>query len=534
VRLQPGACHAGAVGAHAGRRPGAAAGRDGAGPPCAHGQGRGRLAGRARACECGSGERWPPPRWPPFALGPGTAPGSGRARAPLAPASGPAPPSPAPWRAAPPPAALPLLAPAPADALARAWPSLPTADAPPRGAPGQSQLCQRIKQNQHVEPRRCLLLTAKFRACKSWCTKGSPWSCGKTRCIGTSHITLPVCLHTCRGACSGCGRLRMERLIRLKCTRALRRPVPQRELCRRRSWPTDGRGRRLQRRRTLRRVHTEGLTRTTPCLRHKRAAGREAAVKASSAYTLRAGSAGSDMPLGYAQMPCRQHMTVPRHVQCGLDTHRQRQHNSIPRHGARAQPSTSRHAAQQHRAMPRHVQHVCGGNTHRQWKHNSVPQPGARARLPYPDPTPRRAPPASTSRRSAARRAARCPGRRARPPPRRRPSPAPRAPRPPAPPRPRLPALPRARPRAQPRAPRATALAALGPAAPAPGQSAEWAAPHAGPGRLHAHRPLHRTSVRRHCLCLLTAPHAPCLRQVRQPPGQTCHAPAHPSHGMVG
>ena len=195
----------------------------------------------------------------------------------------------------------------------------------------------------------------------------------------------------------------------------------------------------------------------------------------------------------------------------------------------RSRSPPARHAAANSGATS-YIRRHAGQDRHRQCNHNSKP----RARLTYPNPTMCSTPPASTSRRSAARRAARCPGRRARPPPRHRPSPAPRAPRPPAPPRPRLPALPRARPRAQPRAPRATALAALGPAAPAPGQSAEWAAPHAGPGRLHAHRPLHRTSVRRHCLCLLTAPHAPCLRQVRQPPGQTCHAPAHPSHGMVG
>ncbi len=136
----------------------------------------------------------------------------------------------------------------------------------------------------------------------------------------------------------------------------------------------------------------------------------------------------------------------------------------------RSRSPPARHAAANSGATS-YIRRHAGQDRHRQCNHNSKP----RARLTYPNPTMCSTPPASTSRRSAARRAARCPGRRARPPPRHRPSPAPRAPRPPAPPRAPLQAPPRARPRAPPRAllqaPRAMALAAPGLAAPASGQA---------------------------------------------------------------
>lgn len=140
-------------------------------------------------------------------------------------------------------------------------------------------------------------------------------------------VTCLGCLHTCRGAGSGCGRLREVRLIRLRSTRAVRRPVPQRKPRRRHRWHARGRGRRLQCRRTLHSVHTELRTPMTelqtpmPCLRRKFAAGREQRPKYATSM-LRAERAGSVMPLGCGALPCsstlwhavQQHTGVPRHV----------------------------------------------------------------------------------------------------------------------------------------------------------------------------------------------------------------------------
>jgi len=135
--LEPGACRAGAAGTR--RTVTRSCGRAGlCGTALPREAGGAANWGHAWESGSGSGERWPPPRWPPFALGPGTAPGSKRALAPAAPAAHPALSSPAAWRAAPLPAALPLLAPAPAGAAERAWPSPLTANAPPLGAPGRT------------------------------------------------------------------------------------------------------------------------------------------------------------------------------------------------------------------------------------------------------------------------------------------------------------------------------------------------------------------------------------------------------------